>query len=124
MAIYHATADPKLKIEGKQYSMFIGRWQPWHPGRRLRELRRGADGQGTHEDTAQAGDGNGREQRVLPLTERLRRRAGLKAGQATSPQAGDQRAAGPGSGAPKPRPSQRPDFFAFSFWPSQWALVG
>lgn len=34
MAIYHATADPKLKIEGKQYSMFIGRWQPWHPGHR------------------------------------------------------------------------------------------
>jgi hypothetical protein len=36
MAIYHATADPKLKIEGKQYSMFIGRWQPWHPGHRWR----------------------------------------------------------------------------------------
>ena len=34
MAIYHATADPKLKIEGKQYSMFIGRWQPWHAGHR------------------------------------------------------------------------------------------
>ena len=34
MAIFHATADPKLKIEGKQYSMFIGRWQPWHPGHR------------------------------------------------------------------------------------------
>jgi len=34
MAIYHATADPKLKIEGKQYSMFIGRWQPWHSGHR------------------------------------------------------------------------------------------
>lgn len=34
MAIYHATADPKLKIKGKQYSMFIGRWQPWHAGHR------------------------------------------------------------------------------------------
>lgn len=34
MAIFHATADPKLKIEGKQYSMFIGRWQPWHTGHR------------------------------------------------------------------------------------------
>ena len=34
MAIYHATADPKLKTEGKQYSMFIGRWQPWHAGHR------------------------------------------------------------------------------------------
>ena len=34
MAIFHATADPKLKIEGKQYSMFIGRWQPWHAGHR------------------------------------------------------------------------------------------
>ena len=34
MAIYHAVADPKLKIEGKQYSMFIGRWQPWHDGHR------------------------------------------------------------------------------------------
>ena len=34
MAIYHAVADPKLKIEGKQYSMFIGRWQPWHSGHR------------------------------------------------------------------------------------------
>lgn len=29
----HVEGDPKLKnTEGKQYSMFIGRWQPWHQG--------------------------------------------------------------------------------------------
>ncbi len=29
----HVEGDPKLKnSEGKQYSMFIGRWQPWHDG--------------------------------------------------------------------------------------------
>jgi cytidyltransferase-like protein len=31
----HVEGDPKLKnSEGKQYSMFIGRWQPWHAGHR------------------------------------------------------------------------------------------
>jgi nicotinamide mononucleotide adenylyltransferase len=31
----HVEGDPKLKNStGKQYSMFIGRWQPWHPGHR------------------------------------------------------------------------------------------
>ena len=31
----HVEGDPKLKnSEGKQYSMFIGRWQPWHDGHR------------------------------------------------------------------------------------------
>lgn len=29
----HVEGDPKLKgSNGKQYSMFIGRWQPWHSG--------------------------------------------------------------------------------------------
>ena len=29
----HVEGDPKLKNTGsKQYSMFIGRWQPWHDG--------------------------------------------------------------------------------------------
>jgi nicotinamide mononucleotide adenylyltransferase len=29
----HVEGDPKLKNNpGKQYSMFIGRWQPWHAG--------------------------------------------------------------------------------------------
>jgi len=29
----HVDGDPKLKNNpGKQYSMFIGRWQPWHDG--------------------------------------------------------------------------------------------
>jgi len=29
----HVEGDPKLKNTGaKQYSMFIGRWQPWHSG--------------------------------------------------------------------------------------------
>lgn len=29
----HVEGDPKLKnAGGKQYSMFIGRWQPWHDG--------------------------------------------------------------------------------------------
>lgn len=29
----HVEGDPKLKnTGGKQYSMFIGRWQPWHEG--------------------------------------------------------------------------------------------
>ena len=29
----HVEGDPKLKnSSGKQYSMFIGRWQPWHSG--------------------------------------------------------------------------------------------
>jgi nicotinamide mononucleotide adenylyltransferase len=29
----HVEGDPKLKNNsGKQYSMFIGRWQPWHEG--------------------------------------------------------------------------------------------
>jgi cytidyltransferase-like protein len=29
----HVEGDPKLKNNpGKQYSMFIGRWQPWHNG--------------------------------------------------------------------------------------------
>jgi phosphopantetheine adenylyltransferase len=29
----HVEGDPKLKNKsGKQYSMFIGRWQPWHDG--------------------------------------------------------------------------------------------
>ena len=29
----HVEGDPKLKNNpGKQYSMFIGRWQPWHDG--------------------------------------------------------------------------------------------
>lgn len=31
----HVEGDPKLKdTGGKQYSMFIGRWQPWHGGHR------------------------------------------------------------------------------------------
>jgi phosphopantetheine adenylyltransferase len=31
----HVEGDPKLKnSSGKQYSMFIGRWQPWHSGHR------------------------------------------------------------------------------------------
>ena len=31
----HVEGDPKLKnIGSKQYSMFIGRWQPWHTGHR------------------------------------------------------------------------------------------
>jgi nicotinamide mononucleotide adenylyltransferase len=31
----HVEGDPKLKNNsGKQYSMFIGRWQPWHAGHR------------------------------------------------------------------------------------------
>jgi nicotinamide mononucleotide adenylyltransferase len=31
----HIEGDPKLKNTGeKQYSMFIGRWQPWHAGHR------------------------------------------------------------------------------------------
>jgi nicotinamide mononucleotide adenylyltransferase len=31
----HLEGDPKLKNSvGKQYSMFIGRWQPWHAGHR------------------------------------------------------------------------------------------
>jgi nicotinamide mononucleotide adenylyltransferase len=31
----HVEGDPKLKNNsGKQYSMFIGRWQPWHQGHR------------------------------------------------------------------------------------------
>jgi cytidyltransferase-like protein len=31
----HVEGDPKLKnTGGKQYSMFIGRWQPWHFGHR------------------------------------------------------------------------------------------
>lgn len=31
----HIEGDPKLKnTNGKQYSMFIGRWQPWHDGHR------------------------------------------------------------------------------------------
>lgn len=31
----HVEGDPKLKnTGGKQYSMFIGRWQPWHKGHR------------------------------------------------------------------------------------------
>ena len=31
----HVEGDPKLKNNpGKQYSMFIGRWQPWHEGHR------------------------------------------------------------------------------------------
>jgi len=31
----HVEGDPKLKnTTGKQYSMFIGRWQPWHDGHR------------------------------------------------------------------------------------------
>lgn len=31
----HVEGDPKLKNTGsKQYSMFIGRWQPWHSGHR------------------------------------------------------------------------------------------
>lgn len=31
----HVEGDPKLKNTGdKQYSMFIGRWQPWHGGHR------------------------------------------------------------------------------------------
>ena len=31
----HVEGDPKLKYTGsKQYSMFIGRWQPWHFGHR------------------------------------------------------------------------------------------
>lgn len=31
----HVEGDPKLKnTSGKQYSMFIGRWQPWHDGHR------------------------------------------------------------------------------------------
>jgi hypothetical protein len=35
MAKVHIEGDPKLKNNpGKQYSMFIGRWQPWHSGHR------------------------------------------------------------------------------------------
>ena len=35
MQKYHVEGDPKLKNTGtKQYSMFIGRWQPWHEGHR------------------------------------------------------------------------------------------
>ncbi len=31
----HVEGDPKLKNNpGKQYSMFLGRWQPWHDGHR------------------------------------------------------------------------------------------
>lgn len=31
----HVEGDPKLKnTNNKQYSMFIGRWQPWHEGHR------------------------------------------------------------------------------------------
>lgn len=31
----HVGGDPKLKeSKGKTYSMFIGRWQPWHSGHR------------------------------------------------------------------------------------------
>jgi FAD synthase len=31
----HIEGDPKLKNNhGKQFSMFIGRWQPWHGGHR------------------------------------------------------------------------------------------
>lgn len=31
----YVEGDPKLKNTGsKQYSMFIGRWQPWHAGHR------------------------------------------------------------------------------------------
>ena len=31
----HVEGDPKIKNNsGKQYSMFIGRWQPWHSGHR------------------------------------------------------------------------------------------
>jgi nicotinamide mononucleotide adenylyltransferase len=31
----HVEGDPKIKNNsGKQYSMFIGRWQPWHEGHR------------------------------------------------------------------------------------------
>jgi nicotinamide mononucleotide adenylyltransferase len=31
----HIDGDPKLKNNhGKQFSMFIGRWQPWHDGHR------------------------------------------------------------------------------------------
>ena len=31
----HIEGDPKLKNNpGKQFSMFIGRWQPWHNGHR------------------------------------------------------------------------------------------
>lgn len=35
MQKFHVEGDPKLKNTGaKQYSMFIGRWQPWHSGHR------------------------------------------------------------------------------------------
>ena len=35
MQKFHVEGDPKLKdTGGKQYSMFIGRWQPWHEGHR------------------------------------------------------------------------------------------
>ena len=35
MQKFHVEGDPKLKNnKGKQYSMFIGRWQPWHEGHR------------------------------------------------------------------------------------------
>lgn len=35
MTKVHIEGDPKLKNNpGKQYSMFIGRWQPWHSGHR------------------------------------------------------------------------------------------
>ena len=35
MQKFHVEGDPKLKNnQGKQYSMFIGRWQPWHEGHR------------------------------------------------------------------------------------------
>jgi nicotinamide mononucleotide adenylyltransferase len=33
MEIIHVEGDPKLKdSKDKTYSMFIGRWQPWHAG--------------------------------------------------------------------------------------------
>jgi len=33
MQKFHVEGDPKLKnTSSKQYSMFIGRWQPWHSG--------------------------------------------------------------------------------------------
>ena len=35
MQKFHVEGDPKLKdTGGKQFSMFIGRWQPWHDGHR------------------------------------------------------------------------------------------
>lgn len=30
----HVIGDSSLSTNGKQYSMFIGRWQPWHSGHR------------------------------------------------------------------------------------------